>query len=124
MPPRRTSVDCARLYTRDMTRGWLARWPAHRAAAQLAALASLAVLLTTGASGPSGHLVALAAFAVVGVLALRQCARLLPASGALRPGIVATLRRRRAEHQAPLRLHDPDAPGHPRPRAPGAGPAA
>jgi hypothetical protein len=98
-----------------MTPGLLA----HRAT-----LALCLALLVVPATGDGPQLAALVSLAVVGVLALRQCAGTLPAALALRPGVVAGVRRRRATHQAALRLRDPDPPGRARPRAPGSDQAA
>jgi hypothetical protein len=98
----------------------LARPIPQRAVLGWFALAGLLLLLA--APAPTSQFIGLAALAVVGFLALRRFA--LPLMGAVRPGVTATVRRRRATHQAALRLRDPDAPGHARPRAPGASPAA
>lgn len=110
-----------------MNQGQLAARLPQRVSAALTGLVCLALGLLVLLSEPTagGQLaLGLVGFAIVGGLALRRSGALRPAAGAVRPGVVTALRRRRAEHQAPLRLHDPDAPGRSRPRAPGERPAA
>jgi Family of unknown function (DUF6412) len=101
----------------------IARNPGVRLRFALAVLAPvlLALLPATGAAGsvnPLGALTAgLAVSTVVAVVAV-VLVQLVPAAT---PAQVRTVGLRERSRQAAfLRLRDPDAPGRPRPRAPGA----
>ncbi|PSK99536.1 hypothetical protein CLV63_103261 [Murinocardiopsis flavida] len=87
-----------------------------------AAVDAAEVLASAPAPGAFAFLAAVAIGAVLGRLAVRACAARTPADGAVPCNGLAMLRR--SERTGPVLLCDPGAPGRPRPRAPGAAPAA
>jgi predicted anti-sigma-YlaC factor YlaD len=79
-----------------------------------------AVVAVSPAGHPGAGLLAGVAVAVGAVLAVRLAARLVDHRPAATSAILISATARHASgHRRPIRQLDPDAPGRPRPRAPG-----